>query len=173
MDILYTVDEKYLQAVEELRYGELPKALHLFQEIINIDAEYARAYFQIGYIYQYDFKNYRSAGYYYKRCVDLEPEFPDVYEHYLKIATTLNMPKLVHQLSEKALTVPGVCKVAVFECLGLYAEEHQKLEEAANYYKKAGIATSTDNSHAQIKEHLKRIDDKQSMYKRLVYAYQG
>jgi len=27
MDILYTVEEKYLQAVEELNYGELPKAL--------------------------------------------------------------------------------------------------------------------------------------------------
>lgn len=33
MDILYTVDEKYLQAVEELYYGELPKALHFFTRL--------------------------------------------------------------------------------------------------------------------------------------------
>jgi hypothetical protein len=117
----------------------------------------------VGYIYQYDFKNYQSAGYYYSRCVDLEPAFPDVYEHYLNVVTTLNMPKLVNQLSEKALVTPGVCKACIYESLGFYAEEHQKLKEAADYYKKAFLATFND-SHSQIKDHLKRIDDKQSLF---------
>ena len=69
MDILYTVEEKYLQATEELNYGELPKALHLFNEIINADPEYARAYYQLGCFYHYQFKNYQTAGYYYKKCI--------------------------------------------------------------------------------------------------------
>ena len=70
MDILYTVEEKYLQAVEELNYGELPKALHLFHEIVNAEPAYARAYYQLGSIYHYHFKNFQSAGYYYKKCIE-------------------------------------------------------------------------------------------------------
>src|SRR5688572_7956858 len=113
MDILYTVDEKYLQAVEELRYGESPKALHLFNQIIKLDPEYARAYFQLGYLYQYDFKNYQSAGYYYKKCVELDPSFPDVYYHYLKVVITLGMTKLIHQVSEQAIEISGVNRADV------------------------------------------------------------
>ncbi|MFP5079764.1 hypothetical protein [Pedobacter sp. JCM 36344] len=44
MEILYFVEVKYLQAVEELKYGRLSKALHYFNTILDIDAGYARAY---------------------------------------------------------------------------------------------------------------------------------
>lgn len=89
MEFLYTMDEKYLQAIEELYYGELPKAMHLFNEIVQADPEYARAHYQLGSCYFYQFKNYQTAGYYYKKCIELEPAFPDVYEHYLKLLMVL------------------------------------------------------------------------------------
>lgn len=136
MDILYTVEEKYLQATEELNYGELPKALHLFHEIINADPAYARAYYQLGCFYHYQFKNYQTAGYYYKKCIELEAEFPDVYEHYLRLLITLKMTNLVNKIADKALVTAGVCKAQIYECLGLYAEEQQHLEEAKLQYKK-------------------------------------
>lgn len=48
MDTYYTIDEKYLQAVEEYQYGESPKSLQLLNEIIAADPLYARAYFSWG-----------------------------------------------------------------------------------------------------------------------------
>ena len=173
MDILYTVEEKYLQAVEELHYGEMPKALHLFHEIISTDADYARAHYQLGYFYHYQFKNYQSAGYYYKKCIELEQEFPDVYTHYLKLLITLQLHKLVHHIANKALLIPGVCKADIYESLGCYAEEQQNFVEAAAQYKKAALAASNQNEHSLFQDHLKRINDKQNANQHMVYAYQG
>jgi tetratricopeptide (TPR) repeat protein len=173
MDILYTVEEKYLQAVEELHYGELPKALHMFHEIINSDAEYARAHYQLGCFYQYHFKNYQSAGYYYKKCIELEPQFPDVYVHYLKLIVTLKMHKLVHHVADKALLVHGVCKADIYECLGAYAEEQQNFVQAIVQYKKASLIVANQSEHSLFQDHIKRISDKQNANQNMVYAYQG
>ena len=173
MDILYTVEEKYLQATEELNYGELPKALHLFNEIINNDPDYARAYYQLGCFYHYQFKNYQTAGYYYKKCIELEAEFPDVYEHYLRLLITLKMTNLVNRIAEKALVIAGVCQAQIYESLGLYAEEQQHLDEAMLHYKKASLITSSQNEHSLFQDHLKRIGDKQKANQNMVYAYQG
>ena len=173
MDILYTVEEKYLQAIEELQYGELPKALHYFHEIINSDPEYARAYYQLGCFYQYQFKNFQTAGYYYKKCIELEAEFPDVYEHYLKLVIDLKMHKSIHHIAEQALATPGVCKADIYECLGLYAEEQQNFVMAKEQYKLAALATSCQTDHDLFNGHLKRISDKQHANLNITYAYQG
>lgn len=173
MDILYTVDEKYLQAIEELRYGELPKALRLFNEIIIADPNYARAHYQLGCIHQYELKDFQTAGYYYKKCMDLESAFPDVYEHYLKLIITLAMHKTIQQVAEKALTVPGVRKANIYESLGLYAEEQQDLPTAAGYYKKAADIAANEDDHNLYHGHLKRINVKKQAKQNMIYAYQG
>lgn len=173
MDILYTVDEKYLQGIEELEYGELPKALHIFNEIINIDPEYARAHYQLGCFYFYQFKNYQTAGYYFKKCIELEAEFPDVYPHYLDLLITLKMYKSVELMAEKALVVPGVCKAEIHGRLGQNAEIQQNFVVAKAQYKLAVLAAASDPDHNLFKGHLKRVNDKLHTNKSMVYAYQS
>ena len=85
MDIYLTIEEKYLQALDELWYGEPPKALQLLNEIIANDPLYARAHYQLGKIYYYEISDYLAAGYHFKTCAELEPQFPDVYFHYLRL----------------------------------------------------------------------------------------
>ncbi|HWW43058.1 hypothetical protein [Pedobacter sp.] len=171
MDILYTVEEKYLQAVEELNYGELPKALHYFNEIINAEPDYARAHYQLGCFYHYQFKNFQTAGYHYQKCVELEPEFPDVYEHYLKLVVTLKMHKLVEQIAEKALAVPGANKAQIYENLGIYAEEQQDLQTAKEQYKKAALSAVSSTDHSLYQDHIKRITAKKIAGQTMTYTY--
>lgn len=172
MDILYTVEEKYLQATEELNYGELPKALHLLNEIIAADPDYARAYFQLGYLYHYQFKNYQTAGYYYKQCISLDAAFPDVYTHYLDLLITLKMHKQVAPVAEKALVIPGVCEACIYEHLGRHAEEQKDFNTAKEKYKLAALAAVGKNESELIQEHLKRVKDKQRANQAMIYAYQ-
>ena len=171
MDILYTVEEKYLQAIDELNYGELPKALHLFHEILIEEPEYARAYYQLGSFYYYQFKNYQAAGYYYKKCIALEAEFPDVYEHYLKLCIVLKMNKIIQHIAENALTVPGVCKANIYESLGLYAEEQQNFVQAKEQYKLAVLFADGQSENNLFHDHLKRIIDKQNASRNIVYTF--
>ncbi len=66
MDTYYNIEEKYLLAVEELKYGETPKSLQLLNEVIANDPLHARAHFQLGKIYYYDLNDYNTAGFHFK-----------------------------------------------------------------------------------------------------------
>jgi tetratricopeptide (TPR) repeat protein len=172
MDILYNVDERYLQAVEELMYGDLPKALHYFSAIIDTDPDHARAHYHVGCCYYYHFKDYQTAGYYFKKCIELEPGFPDVYSVYLKLLITLKIHKAIYPTADKALLIPGVNEAEIFETLGNYAEKNQDLVKAKEHYQKAAAATTDQNHHRGIKDHIIRVADKQNAKRKVVYAYQ-
>jgi len=172
MEILYTVEEKYLQAVEELNWGELPKALHYFNQILEMDPEYARAYYQIGNFYYYQFKDYQAAGYYFKKCIELNPLFPDVYIHYLKLLIVLKMYQSISGMAEKALLIPGVCAAEVYEALGNSAEQQGELQKAQRYYQEAVLVTVEQKEESYLPEHIKRIGLKIAGKKRVLYSYE-
>ncbi|MHA4896864.1 tetratricopeptide repeat protein [Pedobacter sp. PWIIR3] len=172
MDILYTVEEKYLQAVEELNYGELPKALRLFNEIIHSEPNYARAYYQLGSLYYSHFKDYQTAGYHFKKCIEMDEMFPEVYEHYLRLLITLKMHKSVKQIADKALSIPGVCKADIYQSLGLYAEELQDFSSAKENYRLALFAATCQTDHTAYEEHIKRVINKQQTMDRVRYTFQ-
>jgi Tfp pilus assembly protein PilF len=173
MDILYTVEEKYLQALEELNFGELPKALRILNDIIATEPEYARAYYQLGSLYHYQFKDFQTAGYYYKKCIELDAKFPDVYEHYLKLLVTLKMSKQVNSVAEQALAIPGVFKALIYESLGIYAEEQQNFAAAKEQYRLAGLNASSPLEQTVIEGHLTRINGKQNANRNMIYTFQS
>lgn len=161
MDIYYTIDEKYLQAVEEYQYGETPKSLQLLNEIITAEPQYARAYYQLGLIYYYRLKDYQQAGYCFKTCTALEPTFPDVYVHYIKLLAFLNMEKALEAAKVQALQTPGVDECAIYNLLGKHAEKNRKLALARSYYEKAYAIVASRTSMKVIEENLERIETKQ------------
>jgi len=161
MDIYYTIDEKYLQAVEEYQYGETPKSLQLLNEIITAEPLYARAYYQLGLIYYYQLKDYQQAGYCFKTCAELEPSFPDVYVHYLKLLAFLNMEKVLQAASAKALQTPGVDQCNVYLLLGKHAEKTRQLNTARIYYEQAYAVATRKAAMEYIEESLERLDAKQ------------
>lgn len=171
MEILYTVDEKYLQAIEEMSVGELPKALHLFNEIIDTDPNYARAHYQLGYCYFYEFKNYQTAGYHFKKCIELDPAFPDSYIDYLKLLVTLKMHKTIPLIAEKAFLIPGVPVIELYELLGNCAEQQQDLIAAKEQYEKAMLVTTNQTEYESFQAHIKRISAKQQSKVKVIYTY--
>jgi tetratricopeptide (TPR) repeat protein len=161
MDIYYTIDEKYLQAVEEYQYGESPKSLQLLNEIIAADPLYARAYFQLGLIYYYELKDYQQAGYCFKTCNELEPAFPDVYEHYIHLLAFLNMDKNLNTIKAKALQTPGVDYATIWNMLGEYAEKNKDLTQARKCYEEAFAVVTINKEMDDIEESIKRVAIKQ------------
>ncbi|CAM3764344.1 hypothetical protein MUGA111182_08100 [Mucilaginibacter galii] len=160
MDTYYTIDEKYLQAVEEYQYGETPKSLQLLNEIIAAEPLYARAYYQLGLLYYYQLKDYQQAGYCFKTCTELEPAFPDVYVHYLKLLAFLNMEKALEAAGSKALQTPGVDQCNVYILLGKQAEKNQKLTAAHTYYEQAYAIATRKSALQYIDESLERLEAK-------------
>jgi len=160
MDTYYTIEEKYLQAVDEVTYGELPRALQLLKEIIGNDPFYARAHFQLGKIYYYKIGDYQTAGYHFKTCMEIEPLYPDVYFDYLALVVFLNMEKQVHLVAEKALTVPGVVVADIYDFLGLFYEQNKNWNKALNAYKSARAAVTCNELKGEIEESIGRVKEK-------------
>jgi Tfp pilus assembly protein PilF len=173
MDILYAVEEKYLQAMDELHYGETPKALHLLKEIIASDDTYARAYYSIGVIYHHHLKDFKAAGYYYQTSLALDEWFPDLYEDYLKLLVCLRLHKTIEQISARAMEVPGVRLTKIYETLGLYEEQRLNFDVAKQHYQKAALIAVADKEHGTLQDHLKRVSGKLKHNQKMVYAYEG
>ncbi|HWZ04082.1 MAG TPA: tetratricopeptide repeat protein [Mucilaginibacter sp.] len=170
MDTYYTIEEKYLQAVEEVNYGESPKAFQLLKEIIDNDPLYARAHFQLGKIYYYEIRDYQTAGYHFKTCMDLEPSFPDNYFHYLSLVVFLRMEKQANHIIEKALEVPGVNISSIYELQGLFFEKSKNFSKALNAYQRASVEVTTKDHSDTIEESLDRVKEK--IRRGVVYQYQ-
>jgi len=169
MDTYYTIEEKYLQAVDEINYGENPKGLKLLNEIISNDPLHARAHYQLGKIFYYEIKDYQAAGYHFKTCAELEPSFPDVYYHYLHLIVFLNMDKKVNEVAVKALTIPGVSAAAIHNLLGLFAEKKKSWTVAINEYQSAFIEVIDKKHQEDIEISIERV--KQKMQHNNNYRY--
>lgn len=169
MDTFYTIDEKYLQAVDELNYGETPVGLRLLNEIIANDPLHARAHFQLGKIYYYQVQDYQTAGFHFKTALALEPAFPDIYYHYLHLVVFLNMENLVNSIKGRAISKPGVDAASIYELSALFFEKNKKWELALADYRKAHIEATDTKQRETISESLERV--KLKSIEHLSYTY--
>jgi uncharacterized protein HemY len=170
MDIYCTIEERYVQAVEELKYGETAKALQLFNGLIATDANYARAYFQLGIINYYHIKDYQAAGYYFSQCIETEPSFPDVYEDFIKLLVFLNMELKAKTTASKALQVAGINQRLIYQQLGLLEEKNQNWNAALVCYKKAYAYSLEKEDAEDSKADIERVKDKISRKAKFVYS---
>jgi len=162
MDIYLTIEEKYLQAVDELSYGENPKALQLLNEIVATEPLYARAHYQLGKLYYYEVKDYQAAGYHFKTCAELEPSFPDVYADYLHLLVFLGMGRQVQLVKEKALAVPGVDVAYIHYLAGLHAEKQKDWDSAIESYREAYLQALSKYEKDTAEECVERVKAKKS-----------
>lgn len=169
MDTYYTVEEKYLQAVDELTYGETPKALNLLNELITNDPLYGRAHFQMGKIYYYDLKDYQTAGYHFKTCMEVDPLFSDNYFDYLSLVIFLKMDKQVNIIANAAMKTPGIDLSSIYELLGLYAEKNKHWGKAIISYRNAYMEATTKEQLESTEESIGRV--KLKMRQGIVYQY--
>jgi len=169
MDTYYTIEEKYLQAVDEVSFGETPKGLQILKEIIDNDPLYARAHFQLGKIYYYEINDYQTAGYHFKTCMELEPAFPGNYFHYLSLVVFLNMEKQAALVAGKALTTPGVSASSIYDLMGLLFEKNKNWTKALDAYQKAFIEVTGKANSEDIEESIDRV--KLKIQRSAVYQY--
>lgn len=169
METYYTTDEKYMQAIEEYWYGESAKALQMLNQIIANDATYARAHHFLGKINFENVKDYQTAGYHFKTCMELEPSFPDNYIKYLELVVFLQMDKQVKLVAAAALKVAGVNRATIHQQLGLHAEKSRSFGEALKAYNNAFMEATDKEEMEEIEESIKRVKSK--MQSVLKYQY--
>jgi len=170
MDIYFTTEERYIQAVEELKYGETAKSLRLFNELLLANPSYARVYYHLGIIHYHYINDYQAAGYYFSQCIELEPNFPDVYQEFMQLLVFLNMTKKAKQTGITALEVPGTDRAFIYQQLGLLEEKNRQWKSAIDAYQKAFTYTTEKEQADDLKEAITRVKDKIGMEAKFVYS---
>ena len=173
METYYTLDEKYLQAVDEMNNGEQALSLKLLNEILAEDPLYVRAHYQIGCLYYYDLLDYQSAGYHFKLCTEREASFPDVYIDYIDLLVFLNKEKLVYQTAEKALVVPGVNAAEIQYKMGRCAEGNKQWKPALNYYFEGLMLVTDNDTKRDLEEGISRVNFKLALSQKIRYSMQS
>ena len=169
MDINLTIEEKYIKAVDTLWYGRNKKALRLLNEIIADDPFYAKAHYQLGRLYYYEMQDYQAAGYHFKTCTELAPDFPDAYYHYLHLLVFLNMGRQVQLVKDKALAVPGVNTASIYNLAALYAEKQKDCDTAREVYRLAQMDVTCKVEKDNIEESIERVKSKKKQQKKYNY----
>ena len=67
--------------------------------------------------------------------------YPSVYYNYAILLSTLNKWDVLKELLDKASNIPGVTKATIYNEYAIMYEQQSKLDEAIEYYKKAGMNT--------------------------------
>lgn len=169
MNIYYTIDEKYLKAIDKLYYNT-PKAKILLEEILEMEPGYGKAHFKLGYIYSEYLAEYELAKKHYALAMKFEPGLLDIYPQFLSLYNRLEDHGSLLTLARKALSVMGVSKSGIYFEMGLSFEKQLQWENAMYNYRKAILhATSEDDQDMAVKA-LERIEKKSDSTKRIRYS---
>ena len=127
-------DEMFLQAVSLIKEGRIVEARSKLQNLLSRFPEYGRGHNHLGWIYETSFQDYAAAENHYKQALQYAPEYPAAYQNYAVCLSTLKKFDELEQLLEKALTVPGLDRSAVYNEYAIMYEVQGNYELAIKYY---------------------------------------
>jgi tetratricopeptide (TPR) repeat protein len=166
MNIYYTIDEKYMKAMQKISWSQFPKAKLMLEEILSQEPGYAKAHHQLGCIYFYELQDYKIAGYHFNLAIQFDPLYPLVYLDYLKLLNDMEEHGLLMKTVEKALKIKGVCKSCVYNEAGISFEQKSDFDEALKYFHLGFMNGIQKCDIDKTKSNKERVEDKISSIKK-------
>jgi len=138
--------------INEKKYED---AFLILKSLIERDPPLGKAFNHMGWFYQWKIKDYKKAGEYYKKSIELSPEYYAGYSNYIYVLAAMQQWKELEETITKALTVPNANRVNLFKELGIMKEKQGKYQDAIDVYKK-GAAEAIETEEFQ--EAMKSVD---------------
>lgn len=170
MNIYYTIEEKYLKAIQKFSFGNSPKAKILLEEILEDEPSYGKAHCLLGCIYYFDLSEYGLAKKHFDLALEFSPQYPDTYYNYMVMLLDLDQKELLVQLAQSALKVHGISKAEVYFYLGQIHEKEKKWELAIQYYRKAFHHSICNEDMYRFQKDMGRIEKKMNSLKKWTYT---
>jgi tetratricopeptide (TPR) repeat protein len=162
-NIYSKADEMFFDADNRIREGKIVEARDILINLINQFPEYGRAYNHLGWIYETKYKDYKKAEEYYKKALELSPDYPAVYLNYAEVLSTLEKFDELEELLNKALNVPGVAKDRIYNEFGIMYELKGDFSKAIDFYKKAIAASLSEEDIGVFSESIERCKTKKDI----------
>lgn len=128
-------DEMFLEAVALIKEGRIVNARSKLKALIEGFPSYGRAYNHLAWIYETSFQDYLTAEKYYEKAIEHAPEYPAAYQNYAVCLSNLKKFDVLEALLEKALSVPGLDRSAVYNEYAIMYELQGNYDLATKYYR--------------------------------------
>ncbi|GEM_PF-289072 len=159
------IEEYYLEALDQLEYGETVEAKRSFEKIIQENPEYGRAYNYLGWIFHKYFYDFRTADEMYRLAIKYNPEFPLTYLNYICLLVETDKWEHLKYVLDKAIKVPGTQKSVILYHYGRLYEYNENFETALEFYAKGMKATVDEQELGKFEESINRCYSKKSHHK--------
>jgi len=156
MDHLTKLEELLNQANTDIRDGFYEEAENKLEKIIDLDANFGKAYNHLGYLYEVKFKEFEKGETLYKLCLEKSPMYPPVYYNYAVLLSTLGKYDELKDLLDTALNIPGITKSTIYNEYAIMYEQRGQLDEAVEYYKKCALDTLDKSAIERAKASIER-----------------
>lgn len=127
----------FFEADRLIEQGKVPEAFEMLQELIEQFPDYGRAYNHLGYIFETKFRDFKQSEAYYKKSLELSPEYPATYLNYAILLSTLERWEDLRALLNQGLSIPGINKAKIHNEYGIMFETLGDYEMAIEAYKGA------------------------------------
>ncbi|MCX7943910.1 MAG: hypothetical protein N2746_05315 [Deltaproteobacteria bacterium] len=156
-------DEMFFDADEKIKNGKIVEARDILIDLITKSPEYGRAYNHLGWLYETKFKDFVVAESYYKKALELVPNYPATYINYSIFLSNLGRFDELEELLNRAISVPGISKDRVYNEFGIMYELKGEFLKAIEYYKKAIYASLSEKDINLYREAIDRCNLKKEI----------
>ncbi len=140
-----------LEAKQKIDDQKIKEGLDILHHLTLVYPDYSKAYNMLGWIYDTLFEDTRTAEKYYKKCLDLEPSFKEVYSNYAYCLLVLKKYQTLESFLLEALENTLTNKPYLYHLLGKAREALHKFDQAIEAYE-TSILNSFDVEDIQARE---------------------
>lgn len=159
------LDELFFEADELIKEKRFPDAIQKLEAILVENPEYGKAYNHLGWVYETQYRDYKKAEEFYRKCILYSPEYTPVYGNLSITLSTLNKLEEQERLLNQALTIPGIDKPTIFNEFGIMYEIKGDFDKAIEHYKKAIMASLSDANIEIYSKSVERCKKKKELLK--------
>jgi tetratricopeptide (TPR) repeat protein len=143
--------------IDENKYGE---AYLILESLIKQDPPFGKAYNHLGWFYQWKAKDLAKAEEYYKKAIEIIPQYYASYSNYILLLSAQQRWKEMLALIDKAMNVPGAQRGTLYKELGVMHEKQGSYEEAIEAYKKFAVESTEDSKFDEAMKSIERCKEK-------------
>lgn len=131
-----TVKELYGQGMKLFEQGDYPKAIELFEKVIQADPNFAAGYNSLGLAYREANASPSELIWYFKAAVDIDPKFAEAYDNLGKAYYGMGNFDKAEEYCKKALEINPLWGSAEFSLGWIYLLGKPNPSEAIYYFQK-------------------------------------
>lgn len=154
------IEEYYLEAMDNLEYGEMVEAKRLFEKIIHESPEYGRAYNYLGWIYHRYFYDFALADEMYRMAIKYAGDFPLTYLNYIYLLVETDKWEHLKYILDKAIKICGIKRSVIYYHYGRLYEHNENFDVALEFYSRGMKATVEERELEQFRESIERCNSK-------------